>query len=251
MLSCTDDPLYSFYIPIVVEAWRRLGYGAVICVPDRDFSPSFSFALNVPDNVRLIKIRARDEQMITYIQCARIFAAAEFGEDNDILITSDVDMLPIAHGYFDHTARGFHIYGGDLIQPNQYPLCYISARASEWRKAFVLNGATVTGAIDREIGHVKCDDMRGNYWFRDQETARKYIGENVTIIPRKLKTGKASGRLEREEKNLRPFTIDAHLPRPGYEARNLNNIVHLLNQAFPGSFNWVRDYANRFNELVC
>jgi hypothetical protein len=254
VLSCTDNPLYSFYLPIIVKAWRLFGFEPVICLPHEtrlNKSPELEQALHYTGDFIPVYIKSNTEQQVTYIQCSRLFVAAEIGYDDDVLITSDVDMLPLNGDYFTHELGGFHVFGSDLVQDNQYPICYLSATAAQWRESFQMDTQhTATDYINREIGHVKCDDMRGNYWFRDQETARKYIGENITSFARKLPTGKARGRLDRDQLHLFVSgVIDCHLPRPGYEDQNYSAIKKLLNKAFPGEFAWLDEYHKAFTTL--
>jgi hypothetical protein len=132
----------------------------------------------------------------------------------------------------DNKNEGFSIFGADLTAVNQYPICYIKAKAKYWRDAFNLRDKTYQQALDELIGNINCENMRGNYWSKDQEEAYNVISKtNPTLINRTNGTSPfATRRLDRDDsyilQNINGNIIDYHMNRPGYEEGCFNIITN-------------------------
>jgi hypothetical protein len=196
----------------------------------------------------------------TYSQCSRLYAAALDLPENEVLITSDVDMAlfkaPKNMGGF------MSVFGHDLVPPNQVPICYISGAVDEWRKRFKIMGRTYQECLDDLLGNIEADHFRGNYWAKDQgEAYNKILGQSrpgeVTHLLSRARPGTqfAKNRVDRDDINWRsycgPSLIDAHLWRPGHADANFANIMELLQAQYPDeNFDWVRIYRNEYIKLL-
>jgi hypothetical protein len=167
-------------------------------------------------------------------------------------------MLFFGGGFFFDQDGRFTIHGADLVPPNQYPMCYISATAKAWRETFV-KGRTLQECLDDELSHENCSNMKGNLWARDQERSFSYIEPTNPILFNRAKEGTqfATHRVDRDnhfwEEDLGSGTglIDAHLWRPGYTFENTSKIIRLLTIMYPeDSFDWVAEYAEQFRKII-
>lgn len=193
----------------------------------------------------------------TYAQCSRLYAAALDLPENEILISSDVDMalFKIPQNAGGHIA----IFGHDLVPPKQVPICYISADVKEWRRIFKINGRSYQQCLDDLLGGIEAEHYRGNFWSKDQEEAHNNIfGNNghAVLLPRaKPGTQFATNRLDRDDayllERLNPDIIDYHMPRPGYEDAAFNQILIVLKYFYPtDNFDWLVSYREQYIKLL-
>lgn len=265
IISTTYDDKYLYFLPIVTWCWNKLGVDVICFLPKmrNNNQPYFDEKMKLitkylPERfgVRLEFFDCPEHKEATYSQCSRLYGAClDFPED-EVLITSDVDMavfkLPPYHG-------GFTIFGGDLVPDGQYPMCYASATAKEWRQAFKLNNKTYQQCLDETIGKEECENMRGNLWSRDQETLKNMIMADASFITnvKRARPGTqfSDNRIDRDDINWRSYMnenlIDAHLWRPGYTEENFPKIMELMTTMYPqDDFNWLIEYNEKYKQLL-
>jgi hypothetical protein len=198
---------------------------------------------------------APEHKQATYAQCSRLYAACLDLLEDEILVTSDVDMAVFRFLPYE---GGFTVIGTDLVPNGQLPMCFISANVKNWRDAFHLHGKTYQQCLDETIGKEECTNMRGNLWARDQETAFKKITPTglLNSVPRSNGQNQfATHRVDRDDaywrERVTPALVDAHLWRPGYEQGNLSNLLELLQMMYPNDdFKWLSDYAEQYRALL-
>lgn len=192
----------------------------------------------------------------TYTQCSRLYGACLDLPEDEVLVTGDVDMFVFKTPPYN---GGFTIFGADLVPKGQYPMCYASAKVSDWRDAFELGGKTYQQCLDETIGKEECENMRGNLWCRDQETLFNKIEENAKSVSycNRAKEGTqfASHRYDRDDAfildRLSLDTIDYHLNRPGYEDQNFDIILRIMKWHFPHEdFSWLINYNEQYKNLL-
>lgn len=288
IISITYSDTYLYFLPIVTYCWNKLGVDVICFMPeirdggDREFKEMGKLTWQ---KVRLISevnakngfkitayyFNAPEHKESTYAQCSRLYAACLDLPEDEVIFTSDVDMalfkLPPYVG-------GFTIFGADLVPAKQYPMCYISAKVKDWRRAFELyeyktstefpkgvSGGVIKSyqnCLDELLGGIEAQHFRGNYWGKDQETAYNKISltQEINITPRaKPGTQFASKRYDRDDAyilhRLSPDMIDFHMNRPGYEDRNFEIILTILKYHYPSdSFDWLIDYNNAYKKLL-
>jgi hypothetical protein len=252
IISCTNDDNYLFLLPIISFCWSKLGVDIICFGPKKMSKKQFFVSMNTGG--RFIAFDCPPNKEITYAQCSRLFAAAidELPED-ELLITSDADMalfrLPKYIG--DIT-----IEGADLVPEKQFPMCYATAPKWLWKKIMNIGEKSVQECLDDLLGHIECENMRGNYWGKDQETLWNKAHPFAHLVNRaRPETQFASNRVDRDDTNWRsylgPDLFDAHLWRPGYTDENFANIMELLQTQYPEeNFDWVRAYRNEYIKLL-
>lgn len=263
VISTTYDDKYLFFLPIIAWCWNKLGADVVCFKPY--FPPDFQIKNQlVHDTINRMGLRCLNVNFVcpehkeaTYAQCSRLYAAALDLPEDEILITSDIDMavfqIPKNTGGF------FTIFGVDLVPPKQVPICYMSGDVAEWRKKLKINGRTYQQCLDDLLGPLDCENMRGNYWGKDQEEAYDRIFENgghAVLLPRaRPGTQFAMNRLDRDDAflldRLSPDIIDYHMPRPGFEENAFSQILTVLKYFYPSeSFDWLINYRNEYIKLL-
>jgi hypothetical protein len=264
VISTTYSDTYLFFLPIVTYCWNKLGVD-VIC-----FSPEFRVMempklelINQtmqPMKCDVLYFKCPEHKESTYAQCSRLYASALDLPEDEVLITSDVDMalfkIPENMGGF------MSIFGHDLVPPKQVPICYLSGAVAEWRKRFKIMGRTYQECLDDLLGAIEADHFRGNYWAKDQEEAyNRIMGDpwpsgHAHLLPRaKPGTQFATNRLDRDDafllERLSPEIIDYHMSRPGFEENNFNQILTVLKYYYPeDSFDWLKQYREQYIQLL-
>lgn len=286
VISTTYDNNYLFFLPIVTWCWNKLGVDVICFMPFGyrekteeesgkvlSISPKFNL---VKDTLigngmsgEIVYFNAPEHKEATYAQCSRLYAAClDFPED-EILITSDADMV-VFGDYLKQYDGNIQLFGADLLgNEKMYPMCYCSASVKQWREFMKIDTShhgppinkrfTHQSYLDDLLGLVEADHFRGNYWCKDQETLHFYIEKTDTPITRhnraKMPERFATKRYDRDDafimQRLHPDTIDYHLPRPGYEENNFNQILTILKYHYPyDNFDWLIEYKDAYKKLL-
>lgn len=264
VISSTADPKYSFFIPIITWAWNKLNVGVVIFLPESSMgNKKIQLGLNCMNYGYMENdfyyFTCPEHKEATYAQCSRLYAACLDLPEDEILITSDIDMALFQIPNYDtEFGADFSIFGADLVPKQQYPICYLTATVSKWRDSFSLHNKTYQQCLDELLGHIEAEHFRGNYWGKDQEEAYMKIATMpfiCSINRARPGTQFASKRYDRDDayllERLSPDTIDFHLPRPGYTQENFDIIMKVLRYHYPDeNFDWLIKYHSEYIKLL-
>lgn len=269
VISSTYDSKYLYFLPIVTWCWNKLGVDVICFVPYSDYMGSEANN-QIPAQIMrdsLVKYNLRCEihyfnapehKKATYAQCSRLYGACLDLPEDEVIITSDIDMAVFKVPPFAHLG-GFTVLGADLVPDGQLPMCYATATVKDWRDAFELNGITYQQALDRLLGEDECQDYRACRWSVDQEQLRiKIFNSNGSINLLTRSNGQnqfAQNRYDRDDQfildRLSPDTIDFHMNRPGYEEKNFEIILTILKYHYPqDDFEWLKKYTEEYNKLL-
>jgi hypothetical protein len=269
IISTTYDDKYLFCLPIVVWCWNKLGVDVICFMPmiiERSWQGNNELAKSELVNktiadagLSVVKqhFYAPQHKEATYAQCSRLYAGALDLPEDEVLVTSDVDMAVFQiPPYRDTELAGITIFGADLVPLGQFPMCYASGKVSAWRRAMRMGDKTPQQCLDEQLAHEEMENMRGNLWCRDQELLFKYAATDSILVKRAREgTQFASHRYDRDDAylldRLSLDTIDYHLPRPGYEENNFNQILTVLKYHYPlDDFGWLIHYRNEYLKLL-
>lgn len=275
VFSTTIDPLYSFFVPLVAYCWDYLGINSICFRPFVAGTDMRNPATNnpiydlinkyKPGSLHMKRIAVPSEYLhATWMQNVRLLAAcSEILQDYDMLITSDVDMAVFTDDMLPDDKDNIRVFGVDLVPADQYPMCYIAMKVSNWRRVMSLKSGDYYELHLKEL--TKDMDVnqqtRGNQWGFDQGLAWSriidFIGKNDDVAVEQVKRGTIHGngqgpalhRMDRDGWSVPEGSaiFDAHLPRPGYEHNNFYKIYSLFNEMFPGEdLRWMIEYRNEF-----
>jgi hypothetical protein len=267
IISTTYDDQYLFYHPITTWAWNKLGIDVICFMPywhPGDYPDNLLLAetYTMKMKMRIIEVgfKAPNHKAPTYAQCSRLYAAALPDiDDNELLVTSDVDMATfMPTPFLGANDDAITIIGADLVPEKQFPMCYIIMSAKNWREVmWIRKGESVQNKLDQELGHIECEHFRGNLWARDQELAYNHIvasGLPIVKVNRAAPgTQFATRRADRDgwPQIIPPDIIDAHLSRPGYKEENFAKILNLFQTMYPNDdFTWMVEYRNEYVKLI-
>lgn len=274
ILSTTYDENYHFFLPLVVWSWHKIGVETIcfrpqVRIPDDKLVERVHLvdAMLKRSGWRFEIFLAPEHKEATYAQCSRLYAAAlaDIPED-EVLITGDADMAVFGDYLLQANSGQIHVFGTDLVPPNQYPICYIAMPVKTWRQVMhITPGVPVQQYLDELLGHLDCDHFRGNYWGKDQETIYNSLSGNgpwpfdraswpiIKHERARIPHGFATRRADRDgwPQAISPDTIDAHLPRPGHTDENWSKIFNLFTTMYPNEdLQWMEDYRNQYIKLL-
>jgi len=169
LIGCNDNPLYLDFWPLVKRMWLHTG-----------IIPVLYYIADTPlktDDPNIIFVKAVEGIPTPFqAQMIRMLAAATV-DSEDMVITSDMDMIPTCISYWQDCVRSvgpdkFVVYRNVLEHEKQFPICYLGATPKVWNEIFPagsLNDAlSVLASLYTKInGGV--DGMHGGRgWFSDQ-----------------------------------------------------------------------------------
>lgn len=273
--SSSDNSVYDFFIPIAAYSWKRLSVDSIVFVPEAK-SSRLQYCINTSKllypEIKFYDVKCLKHKESTFLQCSRLYAAALDLPEDEVLVTSDVDMGVFTRGIFDTLTHhlfndgvDISILGSDLVPDKQLPMCYLIGKAGRLSEIYGINGRTYQQCLDDLLGDIDSTTMRSDYWAKDQEEAweriyGKYRDEhNPYKVGYALRTNGqnqfATKRLDRDDayllERLNPDIIDFHMGRPGYTEENFNTILTVLRYFYPSeNFDWLIEYRDNYIKLI-
>lgn len=264
VISSTWDDLYLFYLPITTWCWNKLGVDVICFLPRTtgDLPQQMILIAATQSKVGLRQkhcfFDAPEHKKATYAQCSRLYGAATgLSNDDEILITSDIDMAVFKLPPYNHDPNyPIQIFGTDLVPDGQFPMCYATAQARDWKSVMKIGDKSYQQCLDELLGHIEADHFRGNYWGKDQETLWQNACDVSMNIPRaRPGTQFASCRIDRDDayfmERLSPDIVDYHLHRPGYTQDNFDKILSVLKYFYPNDdLGWMISYHAEYLKIL-
>lgn len=274
---------YAFYAPIVAAMWVELGYRPIVFL----VGSSEEWKAHKFGSVVLAEARRRGAVIhfvdrvegypeSTTAQTIRLAGAyTSLIRDDDYLLTTDVDMLPLSRSFWGNPLDGhdFDVYFANAYEGEKrphWPICYIGMSRISWVHLLgsypdhnVAARSWMNGNLCKET--VKGDPMVAwcfdEYFISEKIAEAKKNGKAVRFIDRmKAPAGWPASRIDRgawEETwatnvvnspdglRVHPGAVDCHAPRPGFgEVAWQERVRPLLNAFEAGlgdSFNEYRD----------
>lgn len=270
VLSVNEDPVYTYYVPLAIWAWRKIGWEPLVIINGWNKKTIDSIYKSTEKHIPIDYVLPYRSDTVT--QVSRLYAAMnkELNTD-DYLMTGDIDLIPLSD-YWHPNPNAISVYGHDLTNFTHYPICYIGMTRGKWIEVMGLDpNKTIGQLIKRDLDQMpqaSSPDFM-HYWFTDQDLITDRI--NATQFPKefhnrgKLPNGLAIGRVDRGSWSLNhPVFIDAHLHRDLYKAFQNPNHEHyelyqkkwrehmeLLKAVWPNEdWTWFIEYTKKFAALA-
>lgn len=264
VVSTNSHPDYIYYLPIVTQAWNKLGY-ETICLILNDNKELTEFILK-DINLELNKIvelnPIKGIPNSSLVQVSRLFTSClDNVEPNDLIITSDIDMIPLSNEYFDEIKSNyvFNILDAGEVNYTRHKICYIAARKKHWVELFDIK----TNDINLELNNFfkeKINLDQDYYWNIDELHLFEKIS-NSKYYPFSNFIDRGNNIL-----NLRNYRLDrANIPHTinmypdkAYDCHSIRNpynnfsiLKNILKYLFSeNDINNIEIFNNKFNELL-
>lgn len=137
VVSSNANPNYLFYAKYIEYAWNSLGWGVCIMVTadvdHRDLKlNSFFQPSNKPPTIVITLPDIKELRKETIAQAGRLYAANYFHHTETLLMTSDMDLLPLSN-YWNPDEDKITVYGHDLTDYSYIPMGYVAMSVGKWR----------------------------------------------------------------------------------------------------------------------
>lgn len=144
-------------------------------------------------------------------QFSRVIFGATL-EQFDVVLTSDIDMIPLSSDFFDRIVREAlkkqwtFVIGRDVLGPSQAAICYLAAAPDTWRNVNALSEPSDwLGLLRREFQKMESipySGKRGSHgWFSDQiyiaGSVRKAESDRTVEVVRLIDTDTGFRRFDR------------------------------------------------------
>lgn len=261
VISVNENEQYLFYLPLVVWAWRKIGWEPIVLVSGTE-KQSLPFLLAVNRSVHsheLWKVGPIEGYgSDTIAQVSRLYAACLYGHKDDYLMTSDVDMLPLSD-YWKFDPEKITVWGHDLTNFQHIPICYVGMKRTRWVEVMGLSSHLYNLMMKRDLDampNAKSEDSVKR-WVVDQDLITDRINSVAFVKhfePRgTLPTGYPIGRVDRSSWSLdHPQFIDCHMLRDIWSnPEHLARTMLLLYKVWPEeNFSWFLEYVEEFKKLI-
>jgi len=262
---------YLFFLPIINVIWHKyMGYApVVVLVGEQEQVPAWLMSYIMSTSQVVINMKhIIDHSGAVVAQSSRTFVAAEpIFQPDDYILTSDADMIPLSHQFFNptftktiqlHNANAYTAIGKDGHHPvdgataAKFPLCYVGMPVSAWREVMNLETGSLQSEADRQLA------SRPNYWGDDEEyfiaklkNSRFWMSDLDFLLRGGFDRGYADGRLDRSSWQFNGKTngcIDCHFMRPGH--KHSSELLRMLRAFFLGDVPYFQEYVKEFMAKV-
>lgn len=268
VMSFTDDQQglnYAYMIPYAVAAWKRIGWSAII-VQVRTRVPAVPFLQGIQDSVLSINptalyltIDGTRGSAVTVAQLIRLFVSSlEYLNDDDLLLTTDADILPISEKVFEFDAsNSINILNADCCgsikvasrEVLMQPMTNIIASTRHWRTLMNIRTVSNLNEFDVEkwlrkhgFGGLPSAVAKGENeeWYLDQRIVSLQL--ELSRVPiKKMPRNTNNDRVDR----IYPYTwptrltsaalhskTDLHAWLPSYRGNGHHELMYFIQELF-------------------
>lgn len=175
VISSNNNPDYFHYAPYQEKAWNSLGWELCIMIThdvnplDLNLRPYLQHENKPPTSIVQLP-HIPELKTGTIAQAGRLYAANYFSDDDVMLMTCDMDLIPLSD-YWKPELFDVTIYGHDLTWHSFIPMGYIAMSTKNWRKYMGLTGLTAEDMMrDAKSGvsnYNPFSDKWEEYWDYD------------------------------------------------------------------------------------
>lgn len=223
------NPLYLDFWPIVAKVWKEVfNIIPVLGLISDEESEMYDDGNGLV--IKLKSIEGYDNGLLS--QLVRLYLPKYL---NGNCIVSDIDMIPLSKKYFiddleqysddDFIIMSSHHY--QIINTNQYPMCYVAGNDTTFKKLFTLNDDWET--FIKKIPH--------QGWYTDQHHLYNMVNKtnNINYKFPERNGGFVENRIDRvmwnyDVNKLKDgYYIDCHSLRPYNQYSNeINKLIKLI-----------------------
>ena len=241
VISTDFGHLYSFFMPITAMLWKNhIGFDTIsILIGNQDIWNKrkegkliYEETMKYSSKIKFLPVVPKMKSAST-AQVSRIFASAHTEiNDDDYLLSADVDMFPLHKKWFNEQddSKRLHIRNAQHWKNvKRFAICYVGGKAITWREIMNIRQDGIFNEMKRVI---KTKDVD---WRYDERTLTKNIlswdgwKKDVQLINKAPYSGiyRANGNFDGNKRTI-VNNVEAHVWRPGYMGANWINVMRLL-----------------------
>lgn len=273
VVSVNENVDYLYFLPLTCHVWQKFGWSPIVMFQGQVSFPEceenqrspkhklFDLLMDQPFEAVMVGLKDIDGyRSDTITQISRLYAGCLMLQEDDYLMTGDIDMIPLSD-YWQPDITKPTVWGHDLTGFRHFPICYIGATVKQWREFMKLEGTDYQYHIQKdlmELPQAKSTDFY-TYWYTDQdlitERLKSYGTERIEFINRGHgKHGFARGRVDKGNGGWvldQPELIDAHLVGQAHHTEEkIRKVMDLLHHVWPkDDWRWFLEYTKEFRKI--
>ena len=277
------DP-YLFILPFTVAAWKRIGWSTIIIATGSKLElENFSTVLGnvvfgIDPRVAILPIESTEQQQVTVSQISRLFVASQaWISDNDVLLTSDVDLLPISPELYDLASRRetITVLNGDCcgltrVNGNEIlmqPMSHVGATRRNWFELMKLSEGDLSvdyinnwlnSANLNTIPTEKVIKAENEHWYLDQRILSLQLAlTNMSVT--KVSRDTLKDRVDRAYTETWPSILtnteilsktDLHAWLPAYDSGYWSEMDKIISVMFDAhDAHLLREFKEKYTSL--
>jgi len=272
ILSVDSNPDYLFFVPITCAFWRKLGYNPYVILVEKEISqPILDLIVeySYPYQVHINRFKhIEGYRTCNVAQISRLYAAADpLFDDDDYLITDDMDKFVISDAWFNQQdfSKDIHIYDPDELNFTRLKIGNIGMKAGIWKKVIEIGDEGLrTNLIKSLEAHLTKEADWNTGWNLDEWilTTRVfasgyYPAQCQMLVRGGNRYGTRNGRICRGAWGptfaayMKDGLIDVHLHRDPYEDNIWEDTKAIMTKVFSDEEIAVfEEYKTKFIELL-
>ena len=289
VISFTDDKKgvdYAYLAPFAVAAWKRIGWSSIVVhvkTQQQDVSIAMTTLQNavsaLDPTALFLTIPTRTENAATVAQLVRLFIASlDHIADDDVLLTSDADILPISRKAYElDPVDVMNVLNADCCgsinvgahKVLMQPMTNVIGTKRNWRKLMELSLVQDLSHLDMQkwLSDHKFEQFpnssvikgENDLWYMDQRILSLRLHHSpvpVKKIPRKT----SEDRVDRIYAETWPSRIsladleqktDLHAWLPSSRGEGHDELMHFVHACFDTfDVSILNDFHTNFTELI-
>lgn len=254
ILSVDSNPDYLFFTPMTCAFWKEIGYQPFVILVDTGIEPRlkklvFEETQKVGGHIKVIE-HIPGYRTCNVAQISRLYAAADdFFNDDDYLLTDDMDKFPIDYMWFNqqNPKKDIHIYDPDELNFKRLKIGNIGMKSCVWKEVIDIQETTIReNLINCFEKNLSQDSDWNTGWNLDEWILTKSVF-NSNFFPDQCQNfvrggnrwGIRNGRIDRGawrqtfDNCMSTKIIDVHLHRDPYVGQVWDDTVQIMRRVFP------------------
>jgi hypothetical protein len=248
--AVNENQAYLCYVPYFIDFWLKVSDVSLMSYKPRVYLIMDEIPIHLElYSAYIVLVPSEFESSAFASQNVRTLATMD--SDCDLVITSDIDMLPLSSNFFDFICEkaiinpSSFIVGRHVLSEGQYPICYNVSSPRNWRR--VLGEELSTLELEDRVRELSTRSKEvapylgikgGSGWYFDQEFLFTKVNQNYDPdeIIRLTDAETNHNRLDRaHHKGIIPllnvvrisrgFFADYHLPRMSWTLKFILSVL--------------------------
>jgi len=260
ILSTNHTINYIFFAPITCFMWNYFGFKSILTIlGDSKYKEIVYKYINKYTDTEIFELEdIKPYREDTQVQISRLYGACLDNNDNEYIITGDIDMIPLnRYLYRDFDKR--NLFGFDLTWWSTYPMCYVGMTVKDWRDFLDLEYGKIKDNMTRDLltEPLALSQEFNDYWSTDQRFLTKKVIEYGVDKFQSIERGRhaegfADKRVDRWKWHFTPGEdyIDCHMYNPLEKERFNKNYEVISNTIKDKDTSWILEYYEKIKEII-
>ncbi len=239
--AVNDNPVYWRFIPLFIKQWKRLfpEVGVHIIFVGKELPDILN-----PWSAHITVYEPPSGMNTAYVAQIIRLAWPALIKTNELVMITDMDMIPMSRHYYDAAARWIMPYEiASLRAPvneKEYAMCYIAGHPNSWSEVFgIRNKEDIAEFLLQHYNNDYDGRHGGTAWTTDQEVL--YRALKVTSVPLRVFHDSEIGYMRLE---FWDFNFNKDILKSLIHMSNIYSDCHLAAVACPWSGEDILDICN-------